>query len=239
MEQIYAASREALEWLRRFSASPEASQCLIVGGSLLYRQEAGGPLYNASPVLFRGDTLGFYYKRILYKAETEKLQPGAAPLLFEHPLTKETWGVMICADVTQGENFEAYREAAHIAIPTASPYRPGDTPEEQARRDKEIYLEGAKRAGAAIYKCCSVGQNATTGGGLAAVQGRSLVCTPRQLCGGAPHIDWSGAMGVVFNGKGNGKGDAKGDLDVEFHTFLPETGVRRPKNAENRDRTQP
>ncbi len=219
-EEIIRYSRETLAWLLKFSALPELRHTLLIGGSLLVSpdadQDAAQPVsgsvepppekptekpaqanpafYNACPVLFRGETLHLYKKRNLYRDENDKLTPGNRSLVFTHPVTKEAWGVMICADVYLNDNFTDYRNAAHIAIPTASPYRPDDTPHDREQRDREIFVKGASVANAMIYKCCSTGESATAGERKARAQGRSLICSPDLVFLKAPDIDWTGAL---------------------------------------------
>ena len=189
--QRVAASEEALLWLKKLSCSPEAHNTLIFGGSLYESSE--GVLFNSVPVLFNGEIIARYHKRRLYKKENSLFSPGQKPLVVAHPVTGEKWGVLVCADVYLPGIFEEYKEADHIALPTASPWRKDDTPEAQEGRDREIYQKGASLSGATLHKSCITGflSNEEDHG---RVQGRSLIASPEAVLIRAPHIEWHGAL---------------------------------------------
>lgn len=189
-----AASNEALAWLQRLSLTPESQDTLLFGGSVIEKIE--GALHNSVPLFFNGKLIARYFKRRLYKTENDYLKAGHGPLIITHPATGEKWGVLICADVYLPEVFEEYKEAGHIAIPTASPFLKDDTPEAQMRRDHEIYLQGARRAGAMIHKSCVSGflSSESRPNSHVRVQGRSLIVSPEAILLKAPHIEWSGVL---------------------------------------------
>jgi predicted amidohydrolase len=58
-------------------------------------------------------------------------------------------------------------------VPTASPYRPGESVSDKYERDRFIFVEGARKMGCPVVKTCGVG---TTFGHR--IQGRSLIATP-------------------------------------------------------------
>ncbi|MES0491302.1 MAG: hypothetical protein ABUK01_15010 [Leptospirales bacterium] len=192
IDEIINYSKQTLEWLTALSAHRRAQDTLIVGGTLLHRN-VDNTLSNVAPILFNGELVYSYEKRKLFGKEASKLRPGVDPGIFTHPATKDPWGFLICADVKIPNVFTQYQKQKFLAIPTASPYLPEDTPEQRDKRDYNIYVKGAEISGSTIFKCCSTGTVAT-GGPISSVQGRSLIASGHKVLALAPEIDWQGAL---------------------------------------------
>lgn len=145
---------------------------VLVGGTLV--EEEKGRFYNACHVFDSGRHLGVYRKMHLTKPELEAgLAPGEGSQVLR--VRDFNLGLLICADVLYLESFRQIA-ALHpdlIAIPTDSPYRADDTVERKFARDQDIFVTGARLAGAFVLKTCGVG--ALLGHKL---QGRSLICGP-------------------------------------------------------------
>jgi predicted amidohydrolase len=145
---------------------------VVVGGSLVEKE--GRYFYNTCHVFDCGRHVGYYRKVHPTEGEREKgIQPGDSFEVFE--VRGIRLGVLICADVLYPSSFEkiAERRPDLIAVPTTSPYVPGDTVADKKRRDHDIFVAGARRANAFILKACGVG---TLMGKR--LQGRSLICAP-------------------------------------------------------------
>lgn len=146
--------------------------CVVIGGSRLLT--SGGRLLNAAPIYDSGSKVGDYAKAHPTERERARgVQPGPGPGIFS--LGGVTLGVAICADSLAEGYFARY--AAYgvdlLFVPNASPLRPGEPAAAKFARDQEIFVRGAREAGAFVIKVCSVGR--LFGGAL---QGRSLVAAP-------------------------------------------------------------
>lgn len=163
------AIKENLEYIRNLSI--EFDSCLI-GGSVA--DSDGEALYNSSYLIDRGNIVGRYRKLSPVEGEIKKgILPGDK--IFTAVIDGIKIGIMICADALNLSIFEAIgeEEVDIIFIPTTSPLRPAERKSEKHRRDRDIYLEGSRRAGAYIVKTCAVGE--LFGKPL---QGRSLIVSP-------------------------------------------------------------
>jgi predicted amidohydrolase len=161
MEILAALSREE-EWV-------------VVGGTVV---EPNGKLWhNMCPVFFRGEELGRYRKIHLMPGEARHgLTPGEGFVIVE--ALGLHLAPVICADVLYPDTFDQVA-ALHpdlILAPMSSPRRPADTAEEKDTRDREIFLRGAKAAGAPIVKAGAMGTLFHH-----PLQGRSLIATPREI----------------------------------------------------------
>lgn len=139
--------------LARMRVMSRAFDATVIGGTM--PELAGDLLHNTSFVYSRGERLGFYRKRNLFFAEEGKITPGDRFSVFT--AGGITFGVLICADVFKDESFlEMKRLGARIIfIPTFSLKRE-ESVEDKYRRDEEIFVRGAKIAGALIVKVCGV-----------------------------------------------------------------------------------
>jgi predicted amidohydrolase len=161
--------REYLQYLCRLSE--ELSTCLV-GGTVVTPE--GDGLYNASPVIRQGDVIGCYRKRHPVPGEMSKgVRAGDANLVLT--VDGVRMGVMVCGDVFHPEMFRQMRSeyVDVIFVPTTSPYRPDDSIAAKQERDRRLFVDGARTAGAYLIKTCGVG--ALFGKPL---QGRSLVAAP-------------------------------------------------------------
>jgi predicted amidohydrolase len=150
-------------------------QCALIGGTLTERTPEG--YYNTCYVFDRGAELGYYRKVHPTTREQEAgVLRGNEFKMFEiGPLRV---GVLICADVLNVRSFEELASLrCQIAfVPTASPFRAGESVESKHERDRKIFVEGARIMGCPIVKTCGVG---TTFGHR--IQGRSLIATPEGI----------------------------------------------------------
>lgn len=158
----------------------------IVGGTLTEPTSDG--YYNTCYVFDRGHEVGSYRKvNPTSREQSAGTLPGNEFKILE--LSGLRIGVLICADVLFQESFEQLA-ALHCQItfiPTASPYRPGETTAEKFERDRSIFLEGARKLRCPIIKTCGVG---TTFGHP--IQGRSLITTTDDILVRAePHQEHS------------------------------------------------
>ena len=146
-------------------------QTIVVGGTLTEPTTDG--YYNTCYVFDRGQEVGSYRKvNPTSREQSAGTLRGSEFKIFE--LAGLRVGVLICADVLFLESFEqlAALDCQLTFVPTASPYRPGESTAEKYERDRSIFLEGARKMGCPIVKTCGVG---TTFGHP--IQGRSLITT--------------------------------------------------------------
>jgi omega-amidase len=161
-------------------------QTIIVGGTLTEPTADG--YYNTCYVFDRGREVGSYRKvNPTSREQSAGTLRGSEFKIFE--LAGLRVGVLICADVLFQESFEqlAALQCQLTFVPTASPYRPGESTEEKYQRDRSIFLEGARKMECPIIKTCGVG---TTFGHP--IQGRSLITTTDDiLIRAEPHQEQS------------------------------------------------
>lgn len=166
----FAARQPELD--RQMQKLSQLLACVVIGGTRLVRES--GRLFNAAPVFESGRLLGEYRKMHLTARERDRgIFPGTGPGVWR--LGALTIGVAVCADSLEPGYFGEYgREGVDLLfVPNASPFRQGESTEEKFRRDQDIFVAGARQAGAYVIKTCSVG---TLFG--SALQGRSLVAAP-------------------------------------------------------------
>ena len=179
LEQAANQFPERKNYLREISQKLDT---VLVGGTLTEKTSDG--FYNTCYVFNRGQEAGFYRKvNPTSREQSAGVRPGNEFKIFE--INNLRVGVLICADVLFPASFSklAALGCQIIFVPTASPYRQGESVEEKFERDRLIFLEGAKAAGAPLIKTCGVG---TTFGHR--IQGRSLIVTPEKIVARAdPH----------------------------------------------------
>ncbi len=161
--------RENLEYLRNLSI--EFSTCLIAGSVVEAESDS---LFNCTYIFNRGDTIGRYRKLNPVSGETDAgILPGDK--IFVSEIFGVRIAILICADALNIGLFEILGEKSVdiIFIPTTSPYRPVDTKSEKHKRDQDIYLAGARAAGAYVVKSCGIGNLFNR-----PLQGRSLIASP-------------------------------------------------------------
>jgi len=126
---------------------------VVIGGTM--PELADGVMYNTSFVYDHGRLLGSYRKSNLFFAEVGKITPGSQFKVFS--ANGISFGVLICADVFRDESFLEMKKmgARIIFIPTFSPRRQ-ENAEEKFKRDNDIFVRGARIAGALIVKVCGV-----------------------------------------------------------------------------------
>jgi predicted amidohydrolase len=166
------AAAHFAEDLAALAALSREEDWLIVGGTVV--EADGDTHHNACPVFHGGVELARYRKIHLMPGEARHgLTPG------ERFVIVETAGLrvapVICADVLYPDTFDRVSalEPDLILAPMSSPHRPDDSERDKDARDREIFLQGAIRAGAPIVKAGGMG---TLFG--RPLQGRSLVATP-------------------------------------------------------------
>jgi predicted amidohydrolase len=161
-----------VEYLARLSRDLNTT---IVGGTVAVR--TGDRMYNTCFVFSKGYRIGSYRKVHPTVREREKgISQGE--LVSSWNVNGVRIGVLICADVLHSESFEEMKRqnVDIVFVPTTSPYRPLDTVEDKAKRDGEIFVEGAMTAKSYVVKTCATGS--IFGKRL---QGRSLVAAPWEL----------------------------------------------------------
>lgn len=147
---------------------------VLVGGTFVEAGPNEETYYNACPVFFEGREIGRYRKIHLMPGEARHgLSPGSGFLLIEALGLR--LAPVICADVLYPDTFNevARLRPDLILAPMSSPHLPGDTTQAKDKRDREIFLRGAARAGAPIVKAGGVGHLFQR-----PLQGRSLVASP-------------------------------------------------------------
>jgi omega-amidase len=143
-----------------------------IGGTLTESTPKG--FYNTCYIFDSGQEVGFYRKVNPTAREQEVgVLKGDEFKIFD--LRGIRTGVLICADVLYENSFEEMSSlrCQIVFIPTASPYRAGESVDEKFSRDRSIFLEGARKLGCPVVKVCGVGD--TFGH---PIQGRSLIATP-------------------------------------------------------------
>ena len=131
-----------VEHLHQIRAWSIEFDCLIVGGTIV--ESENGQKFNRCHLVDKGEILGHYDKIHLYRNEGGgQITPGQEYRVFK-------WrdfriGLLICADVLYPESFQAMRELRPdlIFIPTTSPYKPAETPDEKFARDNKVFARGA------------------------------------------------------------------------------------------------
>ena len=164
-----AHAGDDLDVMARLSAE---ESWVLVGGTFV--EQVGDIYYNACPVFQAGREIGRYRKIHLMPGEARHgISPGRGFHLVE--VLGLRLAPVICADVLYPDTFNevAALRPNLILAPMSSPHLPGDTPEAKDKRDREIFLRGAARAGAPIVKAGGVGHLFQR-----PLQGRSLVATP-------------------------------------------------------------
>ena len=166
-----AHAGDDLEYMGRLSAQED---WVLIGGTFVEAQEQGEIYYNACPVFHEGREIGRYRKIHLMPGEARHgLSPGSGFLLVEALGLR--LAPVICADVLYPDTFNevARLRPDLILAPMSSPHLPEDTADAKDKRDREIFLRGAARAGAPIVKAGGVGHLFQR-----PLQGRSLIATP-------------------------------------------------------------
>jgi predicted amidohydrolase len=145
---------------------------ILIGGTLTESAVEG--FYNTCYIFDSGEEIGFYRKVNPTSREQEAgVLKGDQFKIFE--LRGIRTGVLICADVLYESSFQEMSslQCEIVFIPTASPFRPGESIDEKFARDRFIFVEGARKLNCPVVKVCGVG---TTFGHP--IQGRSLIAMP-------------------------------------------------------------
>jgi len=197
IDDFMEVSADTLKKLFRLSMEEDMAGTMIVGGTILFPLE--DRLFNAAPVIHNGVLIGQYFKRNLFLKEALFLSRGNSDLVIEHPVTRDNWGFLTCADVKNPDYFSAYDgRARYLAIPVASPFLPGDTDEARLARDLSIFQDGAAKSRAVVFKACLTGHTGSIDShspvNSGRVQGRSLIATAEAVLLRAPDIRWQGAL---------------------------------------------
>ena len=167
---LFAAHyKENLKFLARLSNELNTT---LIGGTII--EKSGRDKYNTSYVFRQGAKIASYRKCHPTRNELKMgIRPGNRSIVFSHEGIRV--GILICADALDQGCFEKMRKmnADIIFVPTVSPLREDDNPAKKAQRDQEIFVEGAKTAGAYIIKTCGIGSIFDH-----KLNGRSLVASP-------------------------------------------------------------
>lgn len=167
---LFAAHyQENLKYLARLSNELNTT---LIGGTIV--EKSGEDKYNTSYVYRRGSKIASYRKCHPTRNELKMgIRPGNRSIVFSHDGIRV--GILICADALDQGCFEKMGKmnVDIIFVPTVSPLLEDDNAAKKARRDQEIFVEGAKIAGAYIVKTCGIG---TIFGHE--INGRSLIASP-------------------------------------------------------------
>jgi predicted amidohydrolase len=159
---------------KRYLESVSAELSTVVVGGTLTESTAEG-YYNTCYIFDSGNEVGSYRKVYPTAREQEAgVLKGSEFKMFEvHGIRV---GVLICADVLFETSFKELLalRCEVVFVPTASPFRAGESVEEKFERDQSIFVEGARKLNCPVIKTCGVG---TTFGHP--IQGRSLIATPQ------------------------------------------------------------
>lgn len=180
-----SAALHAEEDLETLAALSRDEEWVVIGGTFI--ETRGEFRHNTCPVFHRGKELGRYRKIHLMPGEARHgITPGETFVIIE--ALGLHLAPVICADVLYPDTFEqvAALRPDLVLAPMSSPYRKADPPEDKDRRDREIFLAGARFAGAPIVKAGAPGS--LFGRPL---QGRSLVATPREILFRTPYDEES------------------------------------------------
>jgi len=158
--------------LKHLSRLSNELNTTLIGGTII--EKSGEDKYNTSYVFKQGAKIASYRK--CHPTENEKqrgIRPGNRSIVFS--VNGIRVGILICADALDKECFKKMKKMNTdiIFIPTVSPLREDDNPSQKAQRDQEIFVEGARTAGAYIVKTCGIGSIFDH-----QLNGRSLVASP-------------------------------------------------------------
>ncbi|MEE9443664.1 MAG: carbon-nitrogen hydrolase family protein [candidate division Zixibacteria bacterium] len=165
-------SLDTLRRLKYCGILAERFETILISGTAIESYE--NEFFNTCHVFDRNDIVGTYRKTNPTANEQKNyISPGQNQIIIE--INNVRVSVLICADVLYQANFDRLRSLQPdiVFIPTTSPYRPHEHEKVKFARDNNIFIDGARRSGAYIIKCCAVGE--LWGGKL---QGRSLVAAP-------------------------------------------------------------
>lgn len=163
---------EAYDRLQYCQVLSDRFQTILIAGTAI--SSLGGNFYNSCYIYNRGEFVGSYLKNNPTEKERKQgIALGIGVEIFE--IGDVRFSILICADVLIPDNFARLYplEPDIIFVPTTSPFKPRDTVREKVERDNQIFVDGARRSGSYVVKCCAVGN--LWGGRL---QGRSLAAAP-------------------------------------------------------------
>jgi len=175
--QVETATR-MMAILQRIKLYSEKLVGVVVGGTLV--EEDNGKYYNTCVVFDCGKYIGSYRKMFPTPKERESgISPGDESVVLE--VRGIRLGLLICADVLYQASFKKLGDLKPdiIAVPTTSPFQPGEPVAEKQKRDNDIFVHGARLSGAYILKACGVGVFMRE-----KLQGRSLIAAPWGLITG-------------------------------------------------------
>lgn len=159
----------SVEYLCRLSRDFNTT---LIGGSVVSKTNGG--MYNTSFVFRKGLRIGSYRKVFPTVREMEEgITPGS--VFSSWRIDGVRIGILICADVLHPECFEEMerQQVDIVFIPTTSPFRPDDTPDEKRKRDEGIFVKGAQLSRSYLVKACATGSVFAR-----RLQGRSLIAAP-------------------------------------------------------------
>ncbi len=147
----------------------------IIGGTFI--EKRSGDYYSFCPLLYRGEEYGRYYKVNPTGVERRRGIQGGDTLV-QYQWHCRRFSILICADIFRKDLIRQLgdRGTRLIFVPTASPFRPADTPQAKYTRDRRFFQAGAEIIQGVLVKVCGVGRLFE-----GRFQGRSLVVTSRQV----------------------------------------------------------
>ncbi len=167
------AGKNALDWLLKLNQTYKG---IIIGGSILIEKE--NTLYNASPIIYNGDVIDWYYKRILSEEEKNYIKPGNDYGIFI--LNHTRFAVLIGNDAKQIQFYEELKQQnVNLIFIVNLNYNEYANEEENLKdfiEEHKFYEKLAKEMQFNIIKCDAVGTYFQK-----KVLGRSLLSTPRGI----------------------------------------------------------
>lgn len=168
------SGKNALDWLLKLN---QTYKDIIIGGSILIEKE--NELYNACPIIFNGDVIDWYYKRILSDGEEKKyLKPGHDMGIFI--LNHIRFAVLIGDDAKQMQFYNDLKEQnVNLIFILNLNYKVYNDEKENLKdfnEEHKFYEKVAREKHFNIIKCDGVGTYLQK-----KLTGRSLLATPKGI----------------------------------------------------------
>ncbi len=168
------SGKNALDWLLKLNQTYKG---IIIGGSILIEKE--NELYNACPIIYNGDVIDWYYKRVLSDGDEKKyVKPGNDIGIFI--LNHIRFAVMIGNDAKQIQFYDDLKQQnVNLVFIVNLNYNEYSNEEEHLKDFKEehnFYDKIAREKQFNIIKCDAVGTYLQK-----KLTGRSLLSTPKGI----------------------------------------------------------
>lgn len=148
IQELQDREKSALDWLLKLNHSYKR---IIIGGSIIHKEENNNKLYNACPIIFNGEVIDWYYKRNLTSSEEKKfLTPGSEAGIYI--LNNIRFAVLIGEDYLEKSYIEELKDQNIKLIFIVS-----KTFIDDKTNTEEILLNYAKKNQQVFVKCDAVG----------------------------------------------------------------------------------